>query len=274
MRHSFRSGGGVVLWASAVRADSDIAVASVAPRSRTLRLSLFFISRVYLATSKPKSKALLLCLTWYSCCYIEGAEFFQKHLIMNRIFFHLLVIFSIACSREATLDVADDFSPEMAMGVSAEATSLTKGALVDDPEDMGSMGIYCAYTDDVKWWSGADFTKMSNSRFDINSNGEWVIYGTEVTWGYDSLDDYYTFFGYSPYGNDTQGVSPRIEAGELVVDYTVPASSLNQPDLMFATPRKDIHPQQVGTVALCFSHTLASVSFGVASSIDSKILAV
>ncbi len=193
---------------------------------------------------------------------------------MNRIFFHFLVIFSIACSREATLGVADDLSPEMVMGVSAEATSLTRGAVVDEPEDMVSMGVYCAYTDDIKLSSGAKFTKMDNSRFDINTNGEWIIYGDDVCWGYDSLDDYYTFYGYSPYGNETQGISPRIVAEELIVDYVVPESSLNQPDLMFATPRKDINPQLVGNVALYFNHTLASVSFGVSSSVDTKILGV
>ncbi len=138
---------------------------------------------------------------------------------------------------------------------------------------MGSMGVYCEMTGDKYWSDETEFTKLKGQRYNI-SNDVWSTTGEAVTWGFDSLSDKYTFFAYSPFYDDNNGITPRIAEGELIIDYTVPTSSLYQPDLLFATPRKDIYPQGSGCVSLSFNHVLSCVSFGVISTTDDKITAI
>lgn len=91
--------------------------------------------------------------------------------------------------------------------------------------------------------------------------------------GFDAISDKYTFFAYSPYCDDCQGVSARIDSGELVIDYLVPDSSIYQPDLMYALPKKNIVAQSSG-VPLTFFHALACVSFAVEGALDDDIVAI
>ncbi len=193
---------------------------------------------------------------------------------MIRLIFSLLTLLSLACSEVESLDVNTNVSPELPLDISVSTMSLTKGELVENPEDMGSIGLYCAKTGVGYWSSTTEFSKLNNRRFYITGDGDWVIDGESESWDYESFSDRYTFFAYSPYYSDTQGVTPRIEDGELVIDYVVPTSSLDQPDLMFAEPLKDVSPQITGSVPLLFYHALSSVSFEVISSLDLRIIAI
>ncbi len=176
-----------------------------------------------------------------------------------------------ACSSADLVDMSGVVAPESLIGITIEVPSDTKGEQVNSPEDMISIGVYCAKTGDVEWSSGADFSKMGNDRYTLSDSGEWVCATGAESWDYEELTDKYTFFSYSPHDSDVQCITPNIVGGELVIDYVVPNSSLDQPDLMYARPIKDTTPQIAGYVPLSFVHALCSVSFGVISADGAKV---
>ncbi len=181
-----------------------------------------------------------------------------------------------------------DVSPDSPLKINSSTEEIiTKGELVYEADDMGSIGLYCAMTGYEKWSEETVFSKLENRRFFIATNettnnetttndetitnDDWQIDGDPELWGFTFLTDMYTFFAYSPFSGDTQGVTPRIEAGELIIDYVAPTNSEDQPDLMYATPRKDIYAEVDDGVSLKFHHTLSCVSFGIISVTGEKI---
>ncbi len=195
---------------------------------------------------------------------------------MNRASISLMIFALIAsgCSRVEPFGIVDGMSPENCIQITVATPLSTKGELVEDPLDMGSIGLYCAMTGDDEWSKSTEFTKLEDRRFYVSDEGDWQIEGDPEPWGYESLSDKYTFFAYSPHSDDFEGISPRVADGELIIDYVVDPNSENQPDLMYAYPKKNILPQLIGSVPLVFSHTLACVSFGVVSTTDVSITAI
>ncbi|MFR9524157.1 MAG: fimbrillin family protein [Rikenellaceae bacterium] len=159
---------------------------------------------------------------------------------------------------------------EVAVGVSS------RGELVYDQEQMGSIGLYCAYTAGVAWSEEAIFDKMANKALYYQAqSGEWLYDGDTPTWGYSSLSDKYTFFAYSPRVDESSIIVPSIENGSLVVEYTAAEDCASQPDLMLATPRKDISAQVGGgAVALDFQHALSAIAFSVKGLASNQIKGV
>ncbi len=193
---------------------------------------------------------------------------------MIRIFFSLMILFALSCNEVESIDNYGDFSSNTPLTIDVCAATITKGELVYEPADMGSMGIYCAMTGDEKWTTTTIFSKMDNRYFTVSSDGEWKIEGDPEPWGYTLSSDKYTFFGYSPFDGGNQGVKSYIENGELVIDYEAPSNSIDQPDLMYALPRKDIVAQVVKGVTLNFYHALSSVSFDVITMTTDRISAI
>ncbi len=190
---------------------------------------------------------------------------------MNRF---LAVIFGLLVASCAEVDNDEQqivLASDAPFKITVSELAQTRGAMVTEPGDMGSIGVYCALTGSVAWSDTTTFRKLGNRRFEILENGDCKIDGAKVEWGYATLEDKYSIYAYSPHNAEASSIEPRIENGELKIDYSVPKNSRNQPDLMLSLPRKDIMPQLVGTVPLKFHHALATVSFGVKSSSDSRI---
>ncbi len=140
----------------------------------------------------------------------------------------------------------------------------TRASLVYSEEQMGSIGLYCAFTKDIAWSTETIFDKLENSRLDYSTNlAAWIYKDETPTWDHTSFVDKYTFMAYSPYQESSNGIVPRVEDGNLVIDYTVPEECTSQPDLMISLPLKDIYPQVGGVVSLNFNHMLASIAFSV-----------
>ncbi len=195
---------------------------------------------------------------------------FTKTFRMTIFIISLVVLLSISCSEAEHLDTAESLSPNSPVQITAITPSDTKGAIVEEVEDMGSIGLYCSWTSSA---TATESWKMENQRYYIDGD-DWVIDGDAQQWGFDSLNDKYTFFAYSPYYVDSDIVTPEIVDGELVIHYEVPPQSIDQPDLMYAMPRKDIFPQASGCVSLTFYHALACISFSVSTSTDTTITAI
>ncbi len=192
---------------------------------------------------------------------------------MNRLSLSLAMLLTLACNRMDIIETEEQLDPNQLISIVVSTTS-SRGAMVSEAGEMGTMGIYCAYTGGTGWYEGADFKKLDNSLYNIASNGDCTIDDTPVPWDYESISDKYTFFGYSPHSSVSDAISTRIDGGELFIDYTVPASSLEQPDLMISYPQKDIMPQISKGVSLNFIHTLAAVSFAVNTTTDITITAI
>ncbi len=191
---------------------------------------------------------------------------------MNKIYFTTIatLLLFVGCRRYS--EAESTFSPLDNLTLAIDLSEQTRGELAISEDIMGSIGIFCAHTKDKEWADDTDFDKIDNQRLDYNStSNEWLWYGTAPTWGYDSVVDLYSFVGYSPYAEDTSIISPRVESGELVVEYTLPSDYSSQPDLMMAIPRRDIYPQLSGEVTLDFRHTLAAIGFSVRG-IESQVI--
>ncbi len=192
---------------------------------------------------------------------------------MNKTYLSFALIFALSCNSTELLDTEQIAEADQPISFSI-ASTISRGKMVDAVGDMGTMGIYCAQTGNIGWSEGASFTKLENQLFNIASNGDCSIAGSEVAWEHNAITDKYSFFGYSPHSSISSAINARIDGGELYIDYKVPSSSLLQPDLMVATPKKDITPQLSKGVSLDFTHALSAVSFAVKTATDIKITAI
>ncbi len=175
----------------------------------------------------------------------------------------LLLVLSSSCDEE-TFTSPSTASDLITFGVKLTDSSVqttTKGAKVEEAVDMKSFGVYCANTDTVGWSVATAFEKLYNQQL-YYLGGEWVYDGETATWDRDATDKY-TFYAYSPYATDDNGIEPTMISGALVIDYTMPLACTYQPDLMVATPIKDIVTPTDGNVALSFRHALSAVGFNV-----------
>ncbi len=203
---------------------------------------------------------------------------------MKRV--HILLMVSLlllSCSKNDSLCSSDSdevaSATQISIAVSTDDISddnTSRGALSNSESEMGSVGLYCAYTGQNAWSTSVDYTnRLYDSCYNYDEeSGEWLPYEDAVTWGYTSITDRFSFNAYSPFGTTANGITSSISYGELVVDYTMPADSSNQPDLMVATPRKDIYPQIGGTVVLQFDHTLCKLGFSTKGETDLRITSV
>lgn len=192
---------------------------------------------------------------------------------MKRVYilpFLSLLLFSCDKGDESINSSELASSTPILIEVSQEA--MTRGTMANDEADMGSVGLFCEYTGDGYWSSTAEFEFMKNIEYTYNS-GNWSS-PDAVPWGYSSITDKYSFNAYSPFGSDANGITASISNGEICINYIMPTTCANQPDLMIATPRKDIFPQIGGSVSLEFEHALAAIGFKVKGVTTLKLLSV
>lgn len=192
---------------------------------------------------------------------------------MYRAILSFVSVLAVACSKVDNISTVETagLDPNSPLLISIVEDVDSRGELVEFVSNMSSIGVYCARTGDKKLSEDTIFDKMDNRLFNITDDGECVIDGEPVSWGYEMTNDMYTFFAYSPFNDANNGISPRIVDGELLIDYTVPSLCANQPDMMYSEPLKDIFPIITGSVPLSFKHSLTAISFGVQGSDKSKI---
>lgn len=141
----------------------------------------------------------------------------------------------------------------------------TKGYKVETPAAMATVGLFAAHhTGGAEWSSDGsgdvDFDNMQDECL-AYSDGAWLYVGDPVKWGWESLSDKYTFFGYSPYGTVENNITPSIdEYGRLTIDYKVNEECTKQSDLTVAS-LTNIYMPSTGSVTLDFDHALTMVSF-------------
>ncbi len=192
---------------------------------------------------------------------------------MKRVYLYLAALIIAACAEP--IEEYDYLESENPLSISVTDDSQSRGEMVNYVEDMISVGVFCALTGE-EYWSAeeTEFDKLYDRRFTLSDDGEWVMDGIAVSWGYESVSDKYSAFAYSPHVDDAQWVEAEIIDGEMVIEYSVPKNSIKQPDLMIATPQKNIYPQTTGGIPLSFQHVLSCISFSVISKTTSKITGI
>ena len=175
---------------------------------------------------------------------------------MKKISIILVFGLLLSCSQEGVYnDIPFD---EMLVSVN---TSLSKGAIIELPEDMQSVGVYAAHTVDMDWSNSTMFNKMNNQKF-IYFSSSWKAEPTCVQWGNFSENDKYTFYAYCPFAEkNSEIINHKIKNGSLQINYDTPNNCQEQMDLMLATPRKDMIKPKSRTVVLVFNHVLSVISF-------------
>ena len=137
----------------------------------------------------------------------------------------------------------------------------TRGTPITSAQELTDMGVFCYYTGRNNWaevHSSASPNKMENMKW--TQNGEAWSSETAVNWGEDvSLNDLFTFFGYTPFASADNGLTVSNSTGTPTLTYTVPENMAKQPDLMVATVQNK-HATG-GAVELNYTHALACIAF-------------
>ncbi len=192
---------------------------------------------------------------------------------MKRLYIlSLLSLLLFSCESSDILDNSEELASTTPISISVSQNTLTRGTLAESESAMGTIGLYCEYSEQGYWTTSAKYDKMKNICYTY-SNSSWSS-STTYTWGHSSITDKFSFNAYSPFADDKNGISPSIIDGELSISFSMPTKCEEQPDLMIASPRKDIYPQIGGNVYLEFEHALSAIGFKVKGESTMKLLSV
>ena len=141
----------------------------------------------------------------------------------------------------------------------------TRGTPIYSESQMKDFGFFCSYTSIDNWDVSFLPNKMFNEKMVRNTTtGLWeYALGNPVEWDQASAADKYTFFAYSPFESAINGIrvaSAATDPGIPVLTYQAPTDVTNQPDLMIAIAKKDIHPTG-HPVSLQMTHALTAIGF-------------
>lgn len=192
---------------------------------------------------------------------------------MKRFLWIICLFAIVGCDKSDALVQNDNISADdevIRLEASANGIS-TKGNLVEAAAQMETLGLYCDHhPGDEAWSTETTFDHMSNKQVQYNqSTASWDYVGGDVTWGYESIDDQYTFMGYSPYDSSQNNIDSRISEGQLVVDFTASTTFDSQVDLMIATPLIDNFIPAGGVVTINFNHAQAAATFNLTGDYNS-----
>ena len=183
----------------------------------------------------------------------------------------LLAAFLSACHSVAEMDKIYDNKPVRFTVESKEA--FTRGTPLTSINQVADMGVFAYYTGSgANNWSNKGQNALPNFMDNIKVSNKGVNTGTD-NWLYehqlywpDSDEDNITFFAYSPFVSSENGITIKETEGGVKLTYTVPSECANQPDLMLATPLKDLNRTHDGAVNFDMQHALTCIGFSATGS--------
>ncbi len=191
---------------------------------------------------------------------------------MKKLFILTLASILLVCCSKDSLE--NDMSKSSCIGIQVDDANTTRGTTTVDDSTMNTAGMYCAYTASADWSTTTTFAKMDNDKYTYNNTtSEWVP-ENEKYWGFSNVCDKYTFYAYSPYKTNSNGINPEIIDGEMHIRYTVPNTCADQSDLIIARPRKNICRTSDGKVPMVFEHALSKISFSAKGHAARKITSI
>lgn len=161
------------------------------------------------------------------------------------------------------MDNQDEF---IRFSVSQKDQVITRGTPISTSSEMVDMGVFAYYTGDgiENTWSNvgsSSFPNFMNNDKLVNSLGSWNSQ-KNVSWP-SSEEANVTFFSYSPYASEANGLSIIGNNGFPKIHYEVPQICENQPDLLVSVPVLDKNILSNGSVPVPFSmnHALSCIGF-------------
>jgi hypothetical protein len=179
---------------------------------------------------------------------------------LRKLIIIIVLFISIGCNK---LDNQDEF---IRFSVSQKDQVITRGTPISTSTEMVDMGVFAYYTGDgiENTWSNvgsSSFPNFMNNDKLVNSLGSWNSQ-KNVSWP-SSEDANVTFFSYSPYASEANGLSIIVNNGFPKIHYEVPQICIDQPDLLVSVPVLDKNIISNGSVPVPFSmnHALSCIGF-------------
>lgn len=179
---------------------------------------------------------------------------------MRNLIIIIVLFISIGCNK---LDNQDEF---IRFSVSQKDQIITRGTPISNSSEMVDMGVFAYYTGDgiENTWSNvgsSSFPNFMNNDKLVNSLGSWNSQ-KNVSWP-SSEDANVTFFSYSPYASEANGLSIIVNDGFPKIHYEVPLICKDQPDLLVSVPVLDKNIISNGSIPVPFSmnHALSCIGF-------------
>ena len=187
----------------------------------------------------------------------------MKKIVVNLFLFLMLIL--AGCTERNELDTpVDDVRQCIAVSVAVEENPVvTRGTPLNSVSEVTSLGLFCTYTEKEPFSIKLRIlpNKMDNKKmYRIPGTDNWAYEGADVTWDNTTAIDNYTFFAYAPYSTPENGISIPEPYYIPNLRYKVPANVADQPDLMIAESRRNIHPTG-HPVDLKMKHVLTAVGF-------------
>ena len=184
--------------------------------------------------------------------------------------FALLSLLLAGCAGNG-MDDTDEmvYNPKsvIAFTTSIDDEPVTRGTPLNSASEVTSLGLFCTYTGKEKFNTlqpppPPPPNKMINKKMNrVQGTDGWEYDGADVMWDNTSAADNYTFFAYAPYSSPANGITIEMPLTTLPrLRYKVPANVADQPDLMIAESRRNIHPTG-HPVDLKMKHILTAVGF-------------
>ncbi|NDV58329.1 fimbrillin family protein [Bacteroides sp. 519] len=196
---------------------------------------------------------------------------------MKRIIYILITVLLTGCNREEPALPTNQY---INITASWDEDAKTRGTLIENANRIPTLGVYCIYTGTTNWTTQTSYhfiNQRSTNTTVGSSNNNWS-FSTQQVWNHSNgitANNKHTFFAYSPYAATGNGLTASTTNTIPTVTYTVPTTVANQPDLMVATPRKDLIPSQSNTeVDFVMKHALTAVSVKVSSDVAIKTIAL
>ncbi len=190
----------------------------------------------------------------------------------NYTTFILILLLCVAgCSNEEdTANLTDNNTIRLSVRYD---DAFTRGTPLSSSNQLSDMGVFAYYTGTGSndWDSkGANtLPNFMNNQKVINDGANsgtdnWSYY-PQMYWPTDT-DANITFFAYAPYATSENGIGILQTQGGITLNYAVPSSCANQPDLMIAIPQKDLNRSHSGAINFNMKHGLTCIGFSATGS--------
>lgn len=144
--------------------------------------------------------------------------------------------------------------------------TVTRGYPIPSSTEIPDMGVFAYYTGNggANNWANQGAIATPNFMNNIqvtNTNGIWSY--SPVEYWPNAVDANVSFFAYSPYATDTNGIIMNVAAGIPSISYTVPTNCSDQPDLMVSALLQDRNKTNNGSSSVNFQmrHALTCIGF-------------
>lgn len=174
---------------------------------------------------------------------------------------YLILLAVVVCLEACTKDNLTDNLSEEAIGFTDGA--LTRGTPIENADGILSMGVFCSMTDgNFGDWSSDLTNYMNNLNVSRKDAATAFSYAPLKYWPSGTTKKL-SFFAYAPHSSTLDVGTLTFTPALRTLTYTVPTDVTKQPDLMVATPKKNLTKTNV-RIDFAMKHALTAVGFKIA----------